>query len=202
MFKKIITTLFTVCLIATPAFAAKKEKMQMPPTVVSTAQVQQKNWQDSIMETGTLTAYNGIMLSPEMQGRITKIYFKSGQMVKKGDPLIQIYPDVYEAKLERAKAQLKKSTSDYKRYLELYKKGFVDKSTLDSYTASMDSDKADVDQYVANLNELLIKAPFDAKVGLRKISLGDYVKPGDQLVSLQSLDPIRADFYVPDHSIA
>jgi membrane fusion protein (multidrug efflux system) len=174
-----------------------RQKHQMPPIVVETAQAQSKIWQDSISSTGTISAFNGIKLSPEIPGRITKIYFKSGQSVEQDAPLIQIYPDVIKAQFEKAQAQLKLSTLEYERNLKLYKKKFVSKEELDKLKANLDSATAEVNLQNAQLKQYLLTAPFSGKLGLRKVSLGDYVNPGEDLVSLQSVDSMLVDFSVP-----
>lgn len=177
-------------------------KKQVPPTVVEIYKAQQKQWQPSIEATGSLAAFNGIMLSAEAEGKITKIHFASGQYTHEGDLLIEIYPDIAQAELARYQAQLKQSILDYERNLKLYKRGFVDKATLDSKLAARDEDQADVNNAKAQLRQHLIQAPFSGKLGLRKVSLGDYVKTGQAIVNLQSVDPIRADFSVPQRYIA
>ena len=196
----LIITALLACLGFTTNVLAKqaaKQAKKVPPTIVVVAKAQQKQWQPSIVETGSLSAFNGIMLSAEASGRITNIHFDSGQYVNKGELLIEIYPDVLRAQLAHNEAQLKQSEVDYERNLKLYKKGFVDKSTLDAKVAVRDEDQADVNKTKSQLREHLIQAPFSGKLGLRQISLGDYVKPGTPLVNLQSVDPIRVDFSVP-----
>ncbi len=210
MFKKILLVLILTCAtLINGVFAAdsnnakssKSQAQQMPPVVVKVVSAQQKTWEESIQETGSLSAFDGIMLSSEVNGRITHIYFKSGQDVTQGQPLIEIFPDIVKAELEKAQAQLQKSKLDYQRNYKLYKKGFVDKAILDGYIATRDSAQADVNNYTAQLDQHIIKAPFSGNIGLRLVSLGDYVSTGQNLVSLQSLDPIRVDFSVPQKYI-
>ena len=171
---------------------------KMPPTVIKTVKVEKKIWQDSILAIGSLSAFQGTILSPEISGRITKVYFTEGQEVKAGDLLIEIYPDIIKAELNKARAQLTKSKLDYDRYLKIYKLGYVDKSTLDGYKAALDSNQADVDNYQAQLRQRLITAPFDGTVGVLRVNVGDYINAGTPMVSLQSIDPIRVDFSVPE----
>lgn len=178
---------------ATPLFGGK-----MPPTVVVTTTAQKKIWQDSILVIGSLTAFQGTILSPDIDGRVTKINFKEGQEVKAGDLLIEIYPDIIQANLAKAQAQLVKNKADYERYSKIYKLGYVDKSTLDSYKANLDSSQADVNSYQAQLRQHLITAPFAGTVGVQRVNVGDYIKAGTEVVSLQSIDPIRVDFSVPE----
>lgn len=206
MFRKItflVALSCTVSFMGIGALAAndKKQQPQIPPTVVKVVAAQQKTWQQSIQETGSLSAFNGVLLSSEVNGRITKIFFKSGQYVKEGTPLIEIFPDIVKAELDKAKAELEKDKLDYERNIKLFKKGFVDKSTIDKFKAALDSAQADVNDFQAQLSQHLIKAPFDGNIGLRQVSLGDYVSPGQDLVSLQSIDPIRVDFSVPQKYI-
>lgn len=198
--KRFLTTLLILISLglASDVYAAEKQKTAMPPTAVETTQVLQKNWVDSTLATGSLSAFNGTILSSEVEGRITKMYFTEGQEVKEGDLLIEIYPDIIRADLDRAKAQLRKSQLDYQRNLILNKKGYVDAATLDSYLATRDSNKADVSSYEAQLRQRLIRAPFSGKLGVKLVSVGDFVKTGSGMVSLQELDPIRVDFSVPE----
>jgi membrane fusion protein, multidrug efflux system len=172
-------------------------QQQMPPTVIQTFTVKTRPWQRDIQATGTLEAFYGTTLKSETTGRITKIYFKSGQIVKKGDSLVQIYPDLIKAQLMQHQADLKLSQLKYSRGAKLYEKKYVAKQALDALHEKMQADQAQVNYYQANLDQALIKAPFAGRVGLRHISLGTYVSPGDSIVDIQSLDPMRAKFNVP-----
>lgn len=169
-----------------------------PPTVVSTTTVQKKLWQDSILVIGSLTSFQGTILSPEIDGRVTKINFKEGQEVKAGDLLIEIYPDIIKANLAKAQAQLIRSKLDYERYSKIYTLGYIDRSTLDNYKATYYSNKADVENYQAQLRQHLITAPFGGTVGVQRVNVGDFIKAGTEMVSIQSTDPIRVDFSVPE----
>lgn len=178
--------------------ASKSGKGNMPPTVVKTYDVKQQNWQDSIVVVGSLSAFNGVLLSSEISGRITSVNVHEGQNVKKGDLLIEIYPDIVQAQLQKDKAQLVYNQKTYERYLALAGKGYVSQSDLDNQKAQLDMNKAAVASDMANLKQHYITAPFSGRLGVTKISLGDYVNSGTELVSLQQLDPIRVDFNIPD----
>ena len=176
------------------AFAAKQE---IPPTIVKTVVVEQENFQDTISAVGTLVALNGITLSPNVAGRVTSIYFHSGEYVKKGTPLLEIFPDIVKANLKKAKAQLENDETNYNRYLKMYEKGFIDKSSLDKYKAQYDMSKAEVDSQSSQLDQYMVKAPFTGKLGIRRVSIGNYVTPGVDITSLQAIDPIRVNFSIP-----
>lgn len=183
---------------ATHVFAAKKSDGGMPPAFVTVTNPTQTTWQDTISMTGSLASFNGITVKAEAAGRITHVYFSSGQMVKKGDLIIEIFPDIIKAQLKQAEAQLALSQTDFKRFAELLKKGFVTQAEYDKSAATMKSNQATVDQYKAQLSQTLIKAPFSGKIGLKLISLGDYVNIGQNIVQLEALDPIEVDFSVPE----
>lgn len=171
---------------------------QMPPTVVDFAVAKQITWQPSTNVTGSLNAINGIMIKSETSGRVTKIYFKSGEFVQKDKPIIQIYPDILQAELQKAQAQLDLSKLDYDRSLKLYDKKYVSKADIDKARTDVTSNEAQVQQLKAELDQTLIKAPFSGQLGLRQVSVGDFLTPGSEIVNLEQLNPIRVDFSIPE----
>ncbi|MGB6976682.1 MAG: efflux RND transporter periplasmic adaptor subunit [Gammaproteobacteria bacterium] len=174
----------------------------MPPAVVAVAEVQEQGWQDQVHSTGTLTADQGIMVKAEVPGRVTRVYFKSGQNVKQGEPLVELDQSILRAQLQLYEAQLHLNELQYKRYSDLYKKHFVSTSDYDTAAANLQSTKAQVAQVQAQLAQMLIKAPFSGKLGLKQVDLGDYVTAGQILVNLQDTDPLRVDFSVPETSLS
>lgn len=203
--KKALLNVLFICLFVVSGLAlAKKPANQsksahkMPPTVVQTITAHSKVWQNTINFNGSLSAFQGIMISSVTSERVTKIYFKSGQYVKQGEPLIQLYPNIIKAQFKKAEAQLKLSQADYQRALKLYKRKFLDAADLDKLQAKMQSDQADFKQAKSQLGQTLIKSPFAGKLGLRLVSLGEYLTPGTPIVNLQALDPICVDFSVSE----
>jgi len=171
---------------------------KMPPTVVQLYTAKKQNWQSTIEAIGSLSAGEGVTLTTEVPGRITKIYFQSGKYVEAQTPLVQLYPKIIQAQLDKAKSNLALHKADLKRFNKLFKKGFYDKADLDKAKATVAGDQADVDNYQAQLNQTTIKAPFSGRLGLRQVSLGDYLNPENPIVDLQAIDPIRVDFNVPE----
>lgn len=170
----------------------------MPPTVVETASVKSQVWQEEIPATGTLSANQGVMIKPDVAGKVTKIFFTSGSYIEEGKPLIQIYPDILQAQLDRNKAALRLSELDFQRYAALYKKGSIAKSQYDQAAAKLAQDKAVTEQTEAELRQHTLTAPFAGQAGLRLVDLGDYVSPGQNIVSLQAIDPMRVEFSIPE----
>lgn len=194
---KIKNYLFII-LIACPLIlsAAPAGRPAMPPSLVDATTVKEQVWQDTIKTTGSLSAVNGVTLAPEVSGVVTKIYFQSGQMVKKGDLLIQLNAVQTEADLAKAQAQLQLNELQYRRLAQLYQKNFVGTAELDKAKADLAIARATVKQVQAKLQQLNIIAPFSGKLGLCKISVGDYVTAGEDLVNLQQLDQLKINFSI------
>ena len=171
---------------------------QMPPTAVTVAKAKQEQWYNQVKATGTMSAFQGVMVEAEVSGRVTNIYFDEGTEVKQGDPLVQIYPDILEAQLQRNEAALKLAMLDYERGVELYKKRAISRQDLDTLTSSLQQNEANVAQTQAQLAQHNITAPFSGLLGLNLIDLGSQVAPGQSIVQLQQVDPIRVQFTVPE----
>lgn len=174
----------------------------MPASEVSVAKAKQVTWQPFIESTGNIQALNGVNVTPQTSGLVTAIYFKSGQMVTKGQKLVQIDPREAKAQLDNAIAAVKLAEIDYHRQLRLYKKAAVSKSTLDTATATLAEDRARVEQYRAQLSYKTIRAPFSGKIGIKDVDLGQYLNSGDTIANLQTLDPIHVNYYVPEQDIS
>lgn len=175
-----------------------KHQSGMPPAMVETAPVSQMGWQTTIDAIGTLNANQGVIIKPEISGRITGIYFRSGQDIKAGAPLAQVNPDILAAQLAEAKAKLILSKANYERALLLFKKRVMAQADLDNSLSAYQVDQASVNNMQAQLNETLITAPFNGRLGLRMVDQGDFVNVGDTITTLNSIDPLRVDFSVPE----
>jgi membrane fusion protein (multidrug efflux system) len=170
----------------------------MPGVIVNAVTAKQDAWHIPIQSTGTINTFKGAMLKAQVQGQVTAIYFDSGTMVKAGDKLIQIYPDIIEANLEKAKAQLQLSSVTYQRYANLYKKNVVAQQDVDNAYSNWQQDIANVQNIEATLRQYNVTAPFDGMAGLRQVSVGEYLTVGANIVDLEQVDPIRVDFSIPD----
>jgi RND family efflux transporter MFP subunit len=134
-------------------------------------------------------------------GLVRTIHFDSGQLVEAGVPLVELDDFVEQADLKSDIAQLKKSELDLQRQRELLARGNTPQSNYDSALASRDTAAAALERTKAQIAQKAIKAPFRGRLGIRKVSLGQYVSPGTALVTLQKLDPIFVDFPVPEQSL-
>ncbi len=199
--KRLFIALITVIIaISSSPALAKKEKAAggMPPPIVQAVKAKAIEWQPSIDVVGSLQAEQGIVVRPEIAGRVTQILFKSGQYVEKGTPLIQINPDILKAQLDQYQAALVLDKSNYDRSEKLLARKVVSKSAFDAAFSRYKMGQAQVAQAQAQLDQTLIKAPFSGYIGLRQISVGSYVQPAQDIVNLQDTDPIYVDFSVPE----
>jgi membrane fusion protein, multidrug efflux system len=172
----------------------------MPPPVetVSAEEVRTEEWQPQILAIGSLTAVNGIDITPEVGGVIKEIHFESGQTVKTGDKLVQLDTDTDEADLKNLEVQLANAETELGRTRKIAQKGFAAQADLDSAITRRDQLLASIERTKALIAQKSIFAPWDGRLGLRSIAVGQYVAPGQKLVWMQSVDPIFVDFTVTE----
>jgi membrane fusion protein (multidrug efflux system) len=173
-------------------------KMKPPAATVTAERAGTKEWIDRVQSIGTLIAIRGVDVSPEVAGIVKDYYFESGNDVEKGAKLVELDTSVEEADLLSEQAMLANAKLDYDRQSKLVGRGAVSQATLDSTTAKRDQSAANVQKNEARIAQKNITAPFAGRLGLRLVEKGQYVKAGDPLVWLQSLDPIWIDFPVPE----
>ena len=152
----------------------------------------------SITTVGSLRSDEAVIVRPEIAGRVAEIAFKEGQRVTKGQVLIRLDDSVQRADLERARANLTLSKSKYERAVDLRAKGFISGQAKDEAENTLKVAQADAELAAARLAKTEIRAPFGGIIGLRSVSVGDYVKEGQDIVNLEEIDPLKADFRVPE----
>lgn len=171
-----------------------------PPAVtVSSAVAQSVDWQPSISAIGNFVAINGVEVNSEASGNVVKIDFESGGYVVKGQPLITIDDSIDQALLKFNQSELTLKELNYKRQTDLFKKGATPSSSVDEANANLQQAQAKVEQIQAQINQKHIGAPFSGRLGIRQVNIGQYISPGQtSIVSLQSLDPLYLEFYLPE----
>lgn len=169
-----------------------------PPVTVSSTVAKETTWQSYVTAVGTLTAINGVDISTEAAGIIQNIFFTSGQLVHKGDRLVQLNTDIEEAQLKFDESVLTLAKINYDRNVPLAKKNYIPATTLDELSARLQQAQANVEKTKALINQKNIVAPFDGKIGIRQVDLGQYISPGNSIVTLQSLDPLYVQFNLPE----
>jgi membrane fusion protein (multidrug efflux system) len=179
----------------TAAFAPK-------PTTVTAETARVEKWSPELTAIGTLRAYQGVVIAPQAAGVVTGKHFESGDDVQDGALLINIDDSVEQADLANGLAQLKNAEATLARQKTLVVQGNTPQSTVDTALATRDSAAATVERTRAIIAQKAIKAPFAGRLGLRNVDLGQYVAVGTSLVTLQQLDPIYADFPVPEEALS
>lgn len=169
-----------------------------PPISVTVAEAKPARWNKRIKAIGTLIAYQGVNISSEVSGIVTSINFESGQEVKKGNLLIELDNQSEVASLQSAKAQFEVDNNRYQRFVQLKDENFVTGNVLDEQISLVDISKSQISIAEAALAKKSIVAPFSGKLGIRQVDLGEYVAPGKNMVTLQSVDRLLLDFTLPE----
>jgi len=170
---------------------------QMPPTSVTTVVAKKETWPSTLSVIGTGAAVQGVTVSADLPGTVDKIHFESGQAVHEGDILVELDIRQEKAQLANIEAQRDLAHVQYGRSEELSKAGVISKSEYDNAAAQQKATEAQVNEVKASIARKTIRAPFTGVLGIRQISLGQYLAAGQSIVSLQSINPIYVNFGVP-----
>lgn len=176
--------------------------MATAPQTVSTVIAATTTWQSYIDALGSVRAVRGADLSPQVAGVVDKIHIESGTDVPAGAVLLTLKPNDDPAKLEQLQAQAELAAITLKRDQEQLAAQAISQATVDSDTSSLKSARAQVVAQQALIEEKLVRAPFAGTLGLRQVDEGQFLAAGTTVVTLQALDPIYIDFYVPQQSLA
>ena len=177
------------------------KKMVPPPTTVTSAVVQQADWQPMLKAIGSISPVQGATISAEIPGMVSAIDFESGQPVKKGDLLLKLDASAEIAQLRSAQADAELAKSDLDRSRDLASRKVISKAELDAAESKYSQKKAMVDNMQAIIDKKEIHAPFDGVAGIRSVNPGQMVAAGDPLVSLQTLDHVFVDFSLPQKDL-
>jgi len=171
------------------------------PVAVSAASVTFEAWEPKITASASLRATNGVDVTTEIAGLVKKVSFSSGQDIQAGEGIIQLNADAEVAQLRSLEAQAELAQITYDRNKKQYATQSISKEALDTAEADLKSKKAQVAQQAATVAKKAIQAPFKGRLGISLVNLGQYLNPGDKIVTLQSLDPMSVDFYLPQQTL-
>ena len=170
---------------------------QMPATAVTTVIAKRDTWPSTLSVIGTVTAIEGVTVSADLPGTVDKIHFESGESVQEGDILVELDTRQEKAQLANIEAQRDLARIQYGRSEQLAQAGVISKSEYDNAAAQQKATEAQVNDVKAAIARKTIHAPFSGVLGIRQISLGQYLAAGQAIVSLQSVNPIYVNFGVP-----
>jgi membrane fusion protein (multidrug efflux system) len=171
------------------------------PTV-ATVKATMQDWQPALSATGTLRASDGAELSAEVSGIVGELHFTSGQDVDAGTLLLRLRPNDDEAKLQQLQATADLDQITYDRDQRQLRAQGVSQATVDTDAGTLKNARAQVAAQQALMAEKFVRAPFAGRLGIRLVDLGQYLSAGTTVVTLQALDPIFADFYLPQQALA
>jgi membrane fusion protein (multidrug efflux system) len=169
---------------------------------VEVARVEAMRLEDDTQAVGTVRSRQGVMLRPEVSGRIAKLTFNDGQRVRRSQLLVQLDDSLQRAQVQQAQAQASIARTNLQRNRELLAQNFISQSAVDQTLANLQVADAQVALAQAQLERMKIVAPFDGVVGLRVVNVGDYVKDGADLVNIEDLSSVWVDFRLPERFIA
>jgi membrane fusion protein, multidrug efflux system len=207
MIKRLVITLLGFVLVVLTLGAVKVaqlNEMQAPPQPimsVSSVDATSESWNPVISTIGDIAPVQGIELSAEGEGAVTKINFQNGQPVKAGDVLIELDTSVEVAQLKAAQAQLELARLEANRSQELLQKNTISQAQLDQAMAQLNQIQATVASLEAMIQKKIVRAPFAGRVGIRHVNIGQYVNRGQPLVPLQKLDELYVNFNLPERDL-
>ena len=195
-----------VCALGAVKVAQIKEMSSVshvpPPSAVTTIPAEAVVWHPALQAIGTLAPVEGVMLSADAEGTIVKILAESGTAVKAGDPLVVLDTSVEVAQLNAAEARAGLAKINIDRARELLDNKTLAKSEFDTIDATTKQILADVAALRAQIDKKTVRAPFDGRIGIRLVNVGQYISKGRALMPLQKLDPIFVNFSVPQRQLA
>jgi len=198
-----------VLLVAVLAFGKFLQIRQMiasapkpGPQTVTAAKVENLEWQPALSAVGTLAPVRGVDVTTEIAGLVRNVRFQSGQEVKAGQVLFELNADADIAQLHALQAAADLSATVLKRDKLQFQAQAISQAQLDADEADLKSKRAQVAQQQAAVDKKTIRAPFAGKLGITAVNPGQYVNPGDKLVTLQTIDPVYVDFFVPQKQLS
>src|SRR5436189_4452911 len=181
--------------------ASSGKNMVPPPVTVTSAVVKQENWSPVLSAIGSVSAVQGAIVATELGGVVSEIKFENGGVAEKGDVIVKLDASQEEALLRSAEAEAELARTDLERAQGLASQKVVSKAELEAAESKFRRLTAVVDQMRSNIRKKTIVAPFDGQLGIRQVNVGQMINAGQQVVSLQSLDPVYVDFALPQQHL-
>lgn len=168
---------------------------------VSTTKVSSSSWKNELQSVGSTRAIRGVDITTQSAGMVTKIYFQPGDYVPQGKVLVQLNADPEIGQLHSLQASVELAKINLARDTAQYKAQAVSKAVVDTDAATLKNYQAQVEQQQAIIAQKTIVAPFAGKLGISAVNPGQYLTPGNKVVTIQQLDPIWVDFYLPQQQL-
>lgn len=210
MIKRLVLVLLFLTVLFGAIFGWKYLQMQQqmtgrgapPPAVVSTRTVTLESWQPALQAVGSITPVSGVVISAEVPGVIRNIHFDSSDRVANGKLLIELDSEVDLAELAALRADRRLAEITRDRFAKISTQNLGSRSDLDRAQASLDRVDAVIVAKQAMIQKKAVRAPFAGELGIRRINPGQYLKEGDTIVELVALDPVYAEYALPERFLA
>ncbi len=173
-----------------------------PKTAVTAVDVTIARWETTFNAIGTLEAAQGVVITADLPGRVSQLFFDGGERVSAGDLLVQQETSTEDAQMKAAESDLALANSNLDRVNRLYNSKVVSRSEYDAARSQASAAQAQLDNIKASLAKKRIVAPFDGRLGLRLADIGQDLSQGVAIVSLQAFDPMRVNFSLPQQALA
>jgi membrane fusion protein, multidrug efflux system len=182
--------------------AQARAKNASPAQTVSTMIAEFSDWQPEVTAVGTLRAFRGVDVTTEVAGLVRSINFKSGDDAKNGAVLVELNADSDIAQLHALQAAADLAQTNYNRDKVQFEAQAISQATLDTDAADLKNRRAQAEAQVALVAKKTLRAPFAGRLGITTLNPGQYLNPGDKVVTLQAIDPILVDFRIPQAQLA
>jgi membrane fusion protein (multidrug efflux system) len=212
MIRKVLIAVFVVLVVGGTLAGVKTLQIRTlmaagksyasPPESVSSDLAREEKWQGTITAIGSVTAVQGVTVTPELAGIIHEIAFESGAVVAKDALLVRLDTSTEEAQLHALEAQEELARLTLARERSLRSQNMVAQSELETAEATLKQTQGMADATRAIIQKKTIRAPFAGRLGIRLVNLGQYLETGKPIVSLQSLTPVYAEFSLPQQELA
>jgi membrane fusion protein (multidrug efflux system) len=198
----VIAALAAVKALQIRAMIDQGKKAVLPPETVTTAAARAESWETSLSAIGSLTAVQGVTAAAELTGKVVEIAFEPGKKVERGDLLIRQDTSVEEAQLPGAEAQVTLTQTVLARNVPMLAEKIISQAEYDAAVAGNRQAMAQVETLRATIAKKSIRAPFAGRLGIRQVNLGQILREGDPVVTLQSLDPVFVNFALPQQELS
>jgi len=178
------------------------KKQVPPPQIVTTATARTESWETALTAVGSLTAFQGVNMTAELAGKVVQITFTPGSSARRGDLLVRQDTSSEEAQLPGAVAQATLTKSILDRDAMMLEKKIISQAEFDTAIANFQQAVAQVGNIRATIAKKTIRAPFSGRLGIRQVNLGQTLREGDPIVTLQTLDPIYVNFSLPQQELS
>ncbi len=184
------------------AMVEQGRKAVPPPETVTTATARAESWESALTAVGSLAAVQGVTVGAELPGKVVEIAFEPGAKVGKGDLLVRQDTTLEEAQLPGALAQAEQARTVAARDAEMLASHIISQADYDAAVAAREQAAAQANMIRAAIRKKTIRAPFAGRLGIRQVNLGQMLREGDPIVSLQALDPIYVNFSLPQQQLS